>query len=63
MIYIAVMYRGALNFILRRNGGVKDGIFAKVRSKELKIVNILTTYNELKSEPNLGCTAGNSSNF
>ena len=33
--------------------GVKELAFAKVRSKELKIFNILRAY-ELKFEPNLG---------
>ena len=59
---------GALNFILGRyvqhkapKWGLKSWSFAKVRSK-LKIFKIRRAY-ELKFEPNLGCTAGNSSNF
>ena len=36
--------------------------FAIVRSKELKIFDILRAY-KLKFKPNLGCRAENSSNF
>ena len=44
------------------NGDLKNCSFTKVRSKELKIFNILRAY-ELKFEPNLGCRAENSSIF
>ena len=37
-------------------------VFVKVRSKELKFLNILGAY-ELKSRPNLGCRAESSCNF
>ena len=43
----------------RRNGGLKNWFFfAKVRSNELKIFNILRTY-ELKFGPDLGCRTEN----
>ena len=44
----------------RRYGGLKDFFFffAKVRSKELKIFNILRAY-KLKFGPNLGCRTKN----
>ena len=45
-----------------QNGGLKTDSFVKVRSKELKIFNILRPY-ELIFESNLGCRAENSSNF
>ena len=44
-------------------GGLKNWfLFVKVRSKELKISNILWAY-ELKFRPNLGCRTENSLNF
>ena len=46
----------------RQNEGLKNWFFAKVRSKELTIFNILRAY-ELKFGPNLGCRTENSLNF
>ena len=51
----------------RQNEGLKNWLFflfffAKVRSKELKIFNILRAY-ALKFEPNLDCRAENVSNL
>ena len=63
---------GALNFCLvgmsgaeRRNGSLKNwSVFAKVRSKELSIFNILRAYGLkfMKFGPNLGCRTENSLN-
>ena len=63
---LTVHRREALNFGLGRyvrRGAPKWGsYFVKIRSKELKIFNILRAY-ELKFEQNLGCRAENSVNF